>query len=93
MPIPPRAPGARFTRGVSYNQNYGYELRLTALAKTQGGASQRPSVLAEPMFVCCCVGQAKVNGCHKPQVIMELMVGLDGWYHTFVDIWAMSTRT
>ena len=37
-------------------------LRLTALAKTQGGASQRPSVLAEPMFVCCCVGQAKVNG-------------------------------
>ena len=37
-------------------------LRLTTLAKTQGGASQRPSVLAEPMFVCCCVGQAKVNG-------------------------------
>ena len=37
-------------------------LRLTTLAKTQGGASQRPSVLAGPMFVCCCVGQAKVNG-------------------------------
>ena len=37
-------------------------LRLTALAKTQGGASQRPSVLAAPMFVCCCIGQAKVNG-------------------------------
>ena len=25
-------------------------LRLTTLAKTQGGASQRPSALAEPMF-------------------------------------------
>ena len=37
-------------------------LRLTTLAKTQGGASQRPSALAGPMFVCCCVGQAKVNG-------------------------------
>ena len=29
-------------------------LRLTTLAKMQGGgASQRPSVLAEPMSVCC----------------------------------------
>ena len=27
-----------------------------------GWASQRPSVLAGPMFVCCCAGQAKVNG-------------------------------
>ena len=25
MPIPPRAPGARFTRGGSYNQNYGWQ--------------------------------------------------------------------
>ena len=30
--------------------------------ETQGGASQRPSALAGPLFVCCCVGQAKVNG-------------------------------
>ena len=37
-------------------------LWLTTLAKMQGGASQRPSVLAGPMFVCCCIGQAKVNG-------------------------------
>ena len=38
-------------------------LRLTTLAKTQGEASQRPSALAGPLFVCCCVGvgQAKVN--------------------------------
>ena len=35
-------------------------LRLTTLAKTQGGASQRPSALAGPLFVCCCVGQATV---------------------------------
>ena len=35
-------------------------LRLTTLAKTQGGASQRPSVLAVPMFVCCCVRQATI---------------------------------
>ena len=42
-------------------------LRLTTLAKTQGGASQRPSALAGPLFVCCCVGQAKVNGAaHNP---------------------------
>ena len=44
-------------------------LRLTTLAKTQGGASQRLSVLAGPMFLCCCcccVGQAKVNGATKP---------------------------
>ena len=40
-------------------------LRLTTLAKTQGGASQRPSALAGPLFVCCCVGQAKVNGATK----------------------------
>ena len=25
----------------------------------------KPSVLAEPMFVCCCVGQAEVNGATK----------------------------
>ena len=38
-------------------------LRLTTLAKPQGGASQRPSALAGPLFVVCCwVGQAKVNG-------------------------------
>ena len=38
-------------------------LRLTTLAETQGEASQRPSALAGPLFVCCCVGgQAKVNG-------------------------------
>ena len=41
-------------------------LRLTTLAKTQGGAPQRPSALAGPLFVCCCcVGQAKVNGATK----------------------------
>ena len=41
-------------------------LRLTTLAKTQGGASQRPSALAGPpiMLVCCCVGQAKKR-CHN----------------------------
>jgi hypothetical protein len=33
--------------------------RLTTLAKTQGGVPQRPSALAGPLFVCCCVGQAK----------------------------------
>ena len=27
------------------------------------------------------------------RVGVELIVGLDGWCYTFVDIWAMSTRT
>ena len=47
-------------------------LRLTTLAKTQGGASQRPSALAGPMFVCCCVGQAKVNGATKKRDFLVL---------------------
>ena len=44
-------------------------LRLTTLAKTQGGASQRPSALAGPMFACCCVGQAKVNGATSNKLV------------------------
>ena len=49
-------------------------LRLTTLAKTQGGASQRPSALAGPLFVCCCVGQAKVNG--ATIVVEEIITGV-----------------
>ena len=41
-------------------------LRLTTPVETQGGASQRPSALAGPLFVCRCVGQAKVKQrCHN----------------------------
>ena len=54
-------PAGRNSRGLSALALS--TLRLTTLAKTQGGASQRPSALAGPLFVCCCVGQAnKVNG-------------------------------
>ena len=33
-------------------------LRLTTLAKTQGGVSQRPSALAGPMLLCRAWGRA-----------------------------------
>ena len=51
-------------------------LWLTTFAKTQGGASQRPSALAGPLFVCCCVGQAKVNGATtgKPQLAVPRLL-------------------
>ena len=40
-----------------------YNVTRIQIVTTQGGASQRPSALAGPLFVwCCCVGQAKVNG-------------------------------
>ena len=56
-------------------------LRLTTLAKTQGGASQRPSVLAGPMFVCCCVGQAKVNGATNVSIFLVPPPSLAGFFN------------
>ena len=62
----PRAgPTGRIVRGLRALALSALRLTITTLTKTQGqggGASQRPSALAGPLFVCCCVGQAKVNG-------------------------------